>query len=187
VADLNYQQDLLDRKVTIGVGWAPVGDTFATLPILCDFQNVMICGHANAMSTNSRAENFPTGEWGTNITVRPVSEAYLATGIYQVNLHASDGGNGLDLSFRGTGVFVPFELGWLTGHSARRLEGTYKVGAYYNSSPTADVFTHVNGTSAGLTGEPFIIRSGRWGAYVIGDQRVTRPMLPGQWLTLTVG
>ena len=176
LAELNYQQDLLDQKVTIGVGWSSVADNFATLPILCDFQNVTICGHANAMSTNSGAENFPTGEWGTSITVRTVSEAYLATGIYQVNLHASDGNNGLDLSFRGTGVFAPFELGWHTGHSARRLEGMYKVGACYNSSPTPDVFTDVNGTSAGLTGEPFMIRDGRWGAYVIGDQRVTRPV-----------
>jgi porin len=34
----------------------------------------------------------------------------------------------------------------------------------------------MNGNSAGLTGEPFMIRNGRWGAYAIANQRLSRPV-----------
>jgi porin len=64
---MNYQQDLFSHKVTIKLGWSPVGDHFAKLPAFCDFQNGVICGHASAMTTDSGAHNFPTGEWGARI------------------------------------------------------------------------------------------------------------------------
>lgn len=175
LSELNYQQDLFAQKVTLEFGWAPVGDDFATLPILCDFQNVVACGHANAMAVNSGAHNFPTGEWGAHIKVRPVPQFYVATGLYQVNPNEDDSANGFDLSFHSTGAFFPVELGWMTGRGSGGLPGTYKIGAYYNSSHTPDVLTDLNGFSAGLTGAPFAIRNGRWGAYAIADQMVYRP------------
>lgn len=175
LSELDYQQDLLAHKITLKFGWSPVGDDFATLPILCDFQNVVACGHANAMAVNSGAHNFPTGEWGAHIKVRPVPQFYVSTGIYQVNPNEDDSANGFDLSFHSTGAFFPVELGWMTGLGGGGLPGTYKIGAYYNSSPTPDVLMDVDGFSAGLTGAPFAIRNGRWGAYAIADQMVYRP------------
>lgn len=174
LSELNYQQGLFARKVTLGFGWSPVGDDFATLPILCDFQNVVACGNANAMAVNSGAHNFPTGEWGAHIKLRPAPAFYVATGIYQVNPNEDKGDEGFTLSFHSTGAFVPVELGWLTGRGSGGLPGTYKIGAYYNSSATPDVLTDVNGLSAGLTGAPFAIRNGRWGAYAMADQMVYR-------------
>lgn len=175
LAELKYQQDLLGNKITLGLGWSPVGDDFATIPILCVFQNTVLCGHANAMSTNSGAQNFPAAEWGAHITVHPVPQFYAATGVYQVNPDVDEGNNGFDLSFRGTGIFVPVEFGWLPGQNGWKLPGTYKFGAYYNSSPTPDVLTDVNGSSAGFTGAPFAVRNGRWGTYAMADQMVYRP------------
>jgi porin len=175
LAELNYQQDLLGHKITLGLGWSPVGDDFATIPIFCVFQNVLLCGHANAMSVNSGAQNFPVGEWGAHIIVRPVRQFYVATGVYQVNPSADNGNNGFDLSFRGTGIFVPVEFGWLPGQGAGGLPGTYKLGAYYNSSPTPNVLTDINGSSAGFTGAPFATNNGRWGVYAMADQMVYRP------------
>lgn len=175
LSELNYQQDFFANKITLEFGWSPVGDDFATLSILCDFQNVVVCGHANAMAVNSGAHNFPTGEWGAHIKVRPMPQFYVATGIYQVNPKEDDSDNGFDLSFHSTGAFFPVEFGWLTGRGSGGLPGTYKIGAYYNSSPAPDVLTDVNGFSAGLTGAPFAIRNGRWGAYGMADQMVYRP------------
>jgi len=175
LAELNYQQDLLGNKITLGLGWSPVGDDFATIPILCVFQNVLLCGHANAMSINSGAQNFPVGEWGAHIIVRAVQQFYAATGVYQVNPDADKANNGFDLNFRGTGIFVPVEFGWLPGQSGGKLPGTYKLGAYYNSSPTPNVLTDINGFSAGFTGAPFATNNGRWGVYAMADQMVYRP------------
>ena len=67
-----YQQDLFGNKITLGLGWSPVGDDFATIPIFVRLSNTVLCGHTNAMSTNSRAQNFPAAEWGAHITVHPV-------------------------------------------------------------------------------------------------------------------
>jgi porin len=174
LAELNYQQDLADRKVTIELGWSPVGDHFANLPAFCNFQNGIICGHANAMTTNSGAHNFPTAQWGARVYVQPAPGFYATTGVYQVNPNAGDADAGFDLSFHGTGVFVPVEVGWLSGRGTRDLPGTLKIGAYYNSSDTPDVFTDVNGLPAGLTGDPFAERNGRSGGYVIADRMVYR-------------
>lgn len=175
LAELNYQQGLLSNKIALGVGWSPVGDDFGTIPILCVFQNVVLCGHANALATNSGAQNFPVAEWGAHVTARPAPQFYAATGVYQVNPDADQSNNGFDLSFRSTGIFVPVEICWLRGHSGDELPGTYKLGAYYNSSPTPNVLTDVNGSSAGLTGAPFAIENGRWGVYAMADQMVYRP------------
>lgn len=174
LSEFQYQQDLFTRKLSIGFGWAPVGDNFATISVLCDFQNAVLCGHTNAMTVNSGAHNFPTGEWGAHVKIIPVPQFYVATGLYQVNPDEDNGDNGFNLSFHSTGAFVPVELGWLPGQGPGGLPGTYKIGAYYNSSPTPDVLTDVNGLSAGLTGAPFAIRNGRWGTYAMADQMVFR-------------
>ena len=175
LAELNYQQELLGNMITVGFGWSPVGDDFATIPVLCVFQNVLLCGHANAVAVNSGAQNFPVGEWGAHITVRPVQQCYAATGIYRVNPDAGNRNSGFDLGFRGTGIFIPVEFGWLPGQSGGRLPGTYKLGAYYNSSPTPNVLTDINGSSAGFTGAPFATNNGRWGVYAMADQTIYRP------------
>jgi porin len=174
LAEMNYQQDFLKHKVTIELGWSPIGDNFAGLPYFCNFQNGVICGHASAMTTDSGAHNFPTAEWGARINVSPRPDFYVATGIYQVNPNEGDSDNGFDLSFRSTGAFVPIELGWLPGQGSKRLPGVYKIGGYYNSSEAPDLFKDINGQPAGLTGEPFLQHNGRWGGYIVADQMVFR-------------
>jgi porin len=185
LAEMNYQQDFLKHKVTIELGWSPIGDSFAGLPYFCNFQNAVICGHASAMTTDSGAHNFPTAEWGARINVSPTPDFYVAGGLYQVNPNEDAADNGFDLSFRSTGAFVPIELGWLPGQGSGKLPGVYKVGGYYNSSETPDLFKDVNGHPAALTGEPFEQHNGRWGGYLIADQMVFREESnPNRGLTL---
>ncbi len=173
LSELNYQQNLCSDKISLKAGWAPVGDSFAHPMVFCAFQNAVFCGHASAMTINSGADNFPLAQWGAHIKVRPEPEFYLATGLYQVNPNEAKSNGGFDLSFSGTGVFIPIEIGWLPDWSGA-LPGTYKLGTYYNSSDTPDVLTDVNGRSAGLTGAPFKTREDRWGAYLIVNQAIYR-------------
>jgi porin len=174
LAEMNYQQEFLDRKVTIEVGWAPLGDDFAGLPAYCDFQNGVICGHANAMTTDSGAHNFPTAQWGARIDVRPTPGFYVQTGVYQFNPNEGNADAGFDLSTRSTGVLLPIELGWLPGHGNGELPGDAKIGGYYNTAQTPDLLKDINGFSAGLTGAPFEQHGGRYGGYIMADQMVFR-------------
>jgi len=173
LAELNWQQDFLDHKVSIELGWSPMGDDFARLPAFCNFQNGIICGHANAMTTNSGAHNFPIAEWGGRIKLRPVPTFYVAGGVYQVNPNAGNKDQGWNLSFKSSGLLVPVEVGWSTRADNPR-PGDFKLGAYYNSAGTPDVLTDVNGLSAGLTGAAFEHRDGRSGGYFIVDKMVYR-------------
>jgi porin len=190
LAELNYQQDFLEHTLAIEVGWSPVGDQFATIGAFCNFQNGIICGHNNAMTDNSGAHNFPTAEWGVRVKWQATPSFYAMSGVYQVNPNEGDANKGWDLSLRGTGVFAPVELGWTTGDGAGQLPGIYKIGAYYNSSATPDLFTDVNGHPAGLTSEPFEEHDGREGGYIMTDQMVYRERadsLRGLSLGATIG
>jgi len=175
LAELNYQQDFADHRIQIELGWSPLGDHLARLPDFCKFQNGVICGHANAMTTNSGAHNFPTAQWGARITAYPVPHFYVTSGVFQVNPDAGDKDKGFDLGFDSTGVFVPVEFGWETGRGEDGLPGDYKVGAYYNSSDTPDVYEDVNGMPAAFTGASFLEHNGRYGAYAIASQTIYKP------------
>jgi len=39
IVELNYQQSLFGDKLNVELGWSPAGDSFASLPVLCDFQS----------------------------------------------------------------------------------------------------------------------------------------------------
>jgi len=69
---------------------------------------------------------------------------------------------------------VPVELGWSSGYGSGQLPTDLKLGAYYNTAGTPDVYTDVNGQSAGLTGAAFLQHNGRSGGYVIADRMVYR-------------
>lgn len=186
LAEMNYQQDLFNKKLTFQIGWSPVGDDFATSPLYCLFQNGVICGHNNAMTQNSGAHNFPTGQWGAHVKVRPTPEYYVAAGVYDTNPDSGNANAGFDLRYRGGGVFTPVEVGWMPGHNGDELPGNYKIGAYYNSGPTPDVLSDIHGLSAGFTRLPFGTDAGRWGGYIMVDQMVYRERA-GSPRGLTVG
>ena len=186
LAELNWQQDFLDHRIFLQLGWSPVGDDFARLPAFCNFQNGIICGHANAMTTNSGAHNFPTAQWGGHVKWHATPNFYVNVGAYLDNPNAGNKDQGFNLSFKHRGVFVPVELGWTTGRDSGQLPGDLKLGAYYNTAGTPDVYTDVDGQPAGLTGADFLQHNGRSGGYVIADRMVYREG-PGTSRGLTFG
>jgi len=173
LAELNWQQDFLDHKVTMQLGWAPMGDDLARLAAFCNFQNGIICGHANAMTTNSGAHNYPTAQWGARLKVHATPTFYVQAGVYQNNPNAGNHDEGWNLSFKSDGVIVPVEVGWNT-RPGNPLPGDLKFGAYYSSAGAPDVRTDVDGLSAGLTGAALEHHDGRSGGYFIVDKMVYR-------------
>ncbi|MDR3532190.1 MAG: carbohydrate porin [Rhodopila sp.] len=173
LTDLNYQQNLLDDKITFQIGWSPIGDHFATDPIFCHFQSGAMCGHPKSNSTNDPGwHNFPASQWGARILFRPVDDFYAQTGIYQANPNAGNHDQGFNLSFSGTGVVIPVEVGWTPQHGIGGMPGAFRLGGYYDTSQGKDVLEDAAGQSAVLAGAPFAERNGHWGIYAMATQTV---------------
>jgi porin len=172
LSQFNWLQHFADQRVTVQLGWSPVGNDFARLPSFCKFQSFVICGHANANTVNGGSQNGPISQWGARIKVWPTEHFYVNTGVYRNNV---DGGTdrGFDLSFDHDGNYYPLELGWKRSEGARR--GAIAIGGYYNSVKTPDVYYDINRNAAGLTGLPFLLHSGRHGGYVMGEQVIFEP------------
>jgi porin len=163
LSQFNWLQYFADRRVVAQIGWSPLGNDFARLPIFCKFQNFGVCGHAYAMTVNSGAINGPISQWGARIKVWPTEHLYVNTGAYRNN---PDGGTdgGFNLSFDHNGSYYPIEFGWVR-----------REGALYNTIRTTNVYYDINHNPAGLTGLPFLRSSGRHGGYVMGQQAIYQP------------
>ena len=70
--------------------------------------------------------------------LEPTREFYVQTGMFKVSPNEGDSNRGFDLSLGGTGVFIPFEIGWLPGRDTGSFPGIYRVGAYYNKLSVAE-------------------------------------------------
>jgi porin len=177
LVELHYRQELLNKQLLFDIGWAPVGSNFATSKIYCSyFQTLATCG--TLQLNNGDWLNWPFAQWGAMVRLRPRPDYYVSTGVYQANpVHATEG---LNLTFAGTGVIVPFEVGWLPGQGGHGMPGEYKLGGYYDSAKAPDVFLDINGLPSGLTGAPFAQHNGRWGVYALATQMVYREASGGK-------
>jgi hypothetical protein len=136
--ELHYQQELFGRKLLFDIGWEPLGMYFAMSPLWCSFfQTLATCGTVSINSTGTW-QDWPFGQWGARVRYQPSAKYHFSTGVYRVN--PANFSKGFDLTFGltfgGTGVIAPFEFGWLPGQGDRGMPGEYKLGGYYDSSPT---------------------------------------------------
>ena len=161
LAEISYQQTLLNNLIDLKAGFVVMGDDFGRTPILCDFENDAFCAHPVSLPSNSGWSDYPAGKWGGRVRFNLPSDLYVETGVFEVNPTYADHDNGFKLSLQGsTGVLVPFEVGKTVTLGTAAMPGHYKVGAYYDSSSAPDIT------------DPSIQYKGRWGAYILADQMV---------------
>jgi porin len=107
---------------------------------------------------------------------------FAHVGVYEVNPNrkrASD--DGFNFSTRGgTGVVVPWEVGYGDDDGSTHLPGHYILGGWIDRGDYADPLRDAAGNIAILTGQPPATRRGRSGIYARFDQRLTRPDPAGQ-------
>ena len=60
-----------------------------------------------------------------------------------------------------------------------RLDGSYKFGAWYNSSKAPDIVDNTNGQPLALDGGQPLMHNGQYGAYINFLQRLTSPLFAG--------
>lgn len=166
LAELSYEQFLLEDRLRLKLGWLHASDDFATSPIYCYFQNNGFCGQI-AIVVNSGFTIYPTGSWGGMAKVSLAHDVYFQTGVYEVNPTLAAPANGFKLGLSGaSGVIMPAQIGWQPRLGTNGLKGHYRLGGYYDTSDVPYLGSPV--------GEPQALARGRWGFYGQADQMIYR-------------
>jgi porin len=175
LTELSLQQTLLDRQLSLKAGRMPVGEDFASFS--CDFQNLTFCGAQAGNLVGSYWVNWPTSLWSAVLTFSIGDQAYLKVGGYQVNPHYVEDryaeASGLLPTFPGgtTGALIPAEFAWTP--LLKGLPGSYKIGGWYNTSKSADLFLDSNREPIALTeGAPLEHRN-TFGSYINLQQQIS--------------
>jgi porin len=166
LAELSIEQSLFDDALNLKVGRIGADDDFAVLDVSCNFQNEAFCDVPGALGENSGFPELPIVGWGGRARVT-LDEFYVQAGAYEVNPSLESSSNSFQMGTKNaTGVFVPVEIGWNPTDALFGLSGQYRLGGYWDSSDTDDVTSEVTDSDKN--------RSGRWGLWALGEQRVYR-------------
>lgn len=173
LTELSYEQALLEGAVDLKLGRLGVGADF--FPWSCQFMNLGFCGSlpGNIVST---WYNWPVSQWATRLQFNFAGDWQLKLGVYQINPSFLENKNGLTLgSPAGTiGALIPVEVDWTPKLGNDRLPGTYRIGAWYDTSNQPDVFLAANNQPLVLNpGVPALQRNGESGFYLNFQQQLT--------------
>jgi porin len=168
-----YDQRYLDGVVDWKIGRLTEGEDFASFS--CEFMNLTFCGAPPGNIVGSYWYNWPVSQWATRVKVSINGFGYVQVGAFDVNSDYLENKYAMDLWRPGNagGVLVPVEIGWLPTFDG--LKGSYKVGAWYNSSTAPDVVENRNGQPLVIAGGQPLMRHGQYGAYVNFQQQLTSP------------
>jgi porin len=172
LTQLWINQRLFCGRLEWKLGRLTFGEEFASFP--CEFENLTFCGAAPGNLVSGYLYNWPVSQWATRLRYNIEGFGYLQAGVYDVNpQYASSNDTRLPVFFAGsTGVLFPVELAWLPRFHGV-LPGSYKLGAWYDTSAANDVVSDINGNPYVLTGLPPRRQQGRSGAYLSIVQQLT--------------
>jgi porin len=161
ISEISVEKTFAGPALALKAGFYALGNDFATLPYVCNFQNGGICGHPQSLPSNSGWSDGPAGRWGARLLWRPSDHVHAQVGVFNVNpeITLPRGGFKLDLS-GSTGVILPVEIAYQIGKNPSDYGGVYKLGAYYDTSVVSDV------------GRPEQKVHGRYGFYLEAAQQV---------------
>jgi porin len=175
LTQLWLNQKLLDERLELKFGRMTVGEDSASFS--CDFQNLSFCGAQPGNLVGNYWANWPTSQWAARIKYHTSKDTWVQLAAYQVNPKYVDDSwarhNGWKPNNPSgtTGALIPLEAGWQPDW--RGLPGSYKAGAWYNTSDGNDLYLDVNRNPRGITGLDPLQRSGQFGGYLNFQQQVT--------------
>jgi porin len=159
--EISFERSFLSRQLNVKGGFYSMGNDFGGLPYVCNFNNNGNCGHPLGLLYGSGWLDSPTGGWGARVKWTEPSGWYAQLGAYDVTPARKRHSQGFNLDFSNTtGVIVPLEVGFVHGKTPKDYPGTYKIGAYYDSSTVSDV------------GDPNHLVAGRTGGYIQAAQQI---------------
>ena len=151
-----------------------VGEDFASFS--CEFMNLTFCGAPPGNIVGNYWYNWPISQWATRVRVALGGFGYVQAGGYVADPNYLLQRYAFTLAQPpgATGALIPVELGWLPHLGTDRLPGSYRVGAWDNTSRTADVFENTLGNPLVLDGGTPRSRNGAYGGYVNVLQQLIR-------------
>ncbi|RKH70982.1 carbohydrate porin [Corallococcus aberystwythensis] len=159
LTQLWYDQVFWGGRVHLKLGRVTMGEDSADFP--CDFQNLTFCGAQPGNIVGNYWFNWPVSQWGTRLRVDVAKVAYVQLAAYEVNPRNLEEAFYLGRFSGATGVMLPLELGWNPKFRGGRLEGLYKLGAWYDTSNAPDVLLQD------------VEHEGRYGLYLVARQQLT--------------
>jgi porin len=170
LTDLWYQQKFLDQKLSIKVGRFNEGEDFNTFP--CDFQNLSFCGSQVGNWGGGIWYNWPISQWAMRVKYQLNPELFVQVGAFEQNPSNLENDNNFKLSGSGTqGAVLPVELVWAP--KVNGLPGEYRLGYYYSTADSTDVYKDSNGRYAALSGDEYAPSSSKHGMWLTLRQQVT--------------
>lgn len=166
-----YSQAFAGGVVEWKIGRMPFSEDFSAFA--CDFQNLTFCGTPAGNIVGNTIYNWPISQWASRLKFNLPGLGYFQFGAFDQNpKYLGTQQALLPVAFPGsTGVLIPAELAWLP--KFRTLQGSYKVGGWYDTSSANDAVSDLNGAPAIITGLPLQRDHGRYGVYVNFLQQVT--------------
>jgi porin len=159
--EISYERTFFSGQLNVKGGFYSMGNDFGGLPYVCNFNNNGNCGHPLGLLYGSGWLDSPTGGWGARVKWTEPSGWYAQVGAYDVTPARKRHSQGFNLDFSNTtGVIVPLEVGFVHGETPDDYPGTYKIGAYYDSSTVSDV------------DDPKHMVAGRSGGYIQAAQQI---------------
>ena len=174
LTQLWYDQKYFSKFVDWKIGRLTAGEDFASFD--CAFQNLTFCGSQPGNLVGDYWFNWPVSQWATRLKFNFAGDISFQAGAYETNPHFLNTTDAMLPLFPSgaTGVRVPVELGWSPHLGKDQLTGSYKIGAWYDSSTADDVFDDKNHDPAVVTGLSPARRHGRYGVYANFEQQVLR-------------
>lgn len=175
LAELTYDQRLLDGRLDLVVGRANATGEFARSTYGCRFQNVADCPFELTQVVGG-FPGFPYVNWGGHARYNFTPEVFVKAGAFETN-STRNTTTGFDWGLNhSTGYVIPVEAGYGTEFATDAYPRHAKLGGWYNTAPYTDPFLSTTGRSRGLFGgKPMPHGGGRAGFYGLADQVVWRP------------
>jgi porin len=168
-----YDQKLFNDVLDVKLGRVTVAEDFFAFS--CDFINLTFCGGAPGNIVGNYIFNWPVSQWGGRAKANIAGFGYVEIGAYDINPNYLSTSPDIALAptfpHGSTGVMIPVEAAWLPtfGH----LAGTYKIGAWYDTSRADDVFYNTAGQPLAIAGGSPLRDTGRYGGYISFKQQIT--------------
>ncbi len=174
LANLTLEQKLLDDRLVLEAGRSVANIHFLGSELCQYFQGNSACGNPTYVFRTSNFTWWPVSSWMADATAWVTPDVYVRVGAYQVDpSQAEDGQHGLKWSTnQATGWVVPYAIGWRSPDSAR-LKARYELGGWQDNSTYRDPLRDANGNPAQLSGQDYMSRHGRSGAFARFEQQVT--------------
>ena len=132
------EETMFSNRVDIAAGWMNVENDFASSPLYCNYMNNALCGDPKALPGGDIGHSaFPDAVWAGRIRVRPTSDTYITTGVYEVNqdLYSQADSSGFEFGVpRDSGVYIPVQLGYEPKLGEDQMLGHYVIGFGYDTS-----------------------------------------------------